>query len=219
MGTGKVVVQAFLQFRNLKFVYGIELSSGRYRSFLVLISFDDYSSLIRIAEEALFRLIELLGRDSFEVDHIPGVTLVVTEKLVGGSGEESRILKIECGNMLSIENIHFADIVMMETDLPQEIHQETCELLNQMHDEAMVLTYHDMNKIWISSSALCPLQQLEINRNLTDRFPTSWSVQRGHHFYLWKKVSPAMRSFHPSSHTDCSARSKFETKHLEMNAM
>ena len=31
MGTGKVVIQAFLQFRNLQYVYGVELSVGRYK--------------------------------------------------------------------------------------------------------------------------------------------------------------------------------------------
>ena len=31
MGTGKVLIQAFLQFRNLTLVYGIELSLGRYK--------------------------------------------------------------------------------------------------------------------------------------------------------------------------------------------
>lgn len=30
-GTGKVLLQAFLQFTNLQYVYGIELSSGRYQ--------------------------------------------------------------------------------------------------------------------------------------------------------------------------------------------
>lgn len=126
----------------------------------------------------------MLGRDSFEIDHSPGLTLVITEKSVASGG---RTLKIECGNMLKVCDIHQADIIMMETDLPQEIHQETCELLQQMHDDAMILTYHDMKKIWISSVPCC-LQQLDINKNLTDRFPTSWSVQRGHHFFLWKKV-------------------------------
>jgi hypothetical protein len=134
----------------------------------------------------LLNLVELLGRDSFEINHNPGVTLVITEKLIENSSA-GRTLKIECGNMLLIENIHEADIIMMETDLPAEIHQETCDLLSKMHDEAMVLTYHDMRKIWASGPSCC-LQQLEVNKNLTDRFPTSWSVQRGHHFYLWKKV-------------------------------
>ena len=147
----------------------------------------------RIAEEALLNLVELLGRDSFEINHIPGVTLVITEKLIGSSSDR-RTLKIECGNMLLIDNIHEADIIMMETDLPPEIHQETCELLSKMHDEAMALTYHDMRKIWALGST-CSLQQLEVNKNLTDRFPTSWSVQRGHHFYLWKKVGSLLLSF------------------------
>ena len=31
MGTAKILIQAFLQFRNLKYVYGIELSIGRYK--------------------------------------------------------------------------------------------------------------------------------------------------------------------------------------------
>jgi hypothetical protein len=31
MGTGKIAIQAFLQFRNLKYVYGVELSTGRYK--------------------------------------------------------------------------------------------------------------------------------------------------------------------------------------------
>lgn len=96
--------------------------------------------------------------------------------------------------MLLIDNIHEADIIMMETDLPPEIHQETCELLSKMHDGAMALTYHDMRKIWALGST-CSLQQLEVNKNLTDRFPTSWSVQRGHHFYLWKKVGSSLHSF------------------------
>ena len=31
MGTGKVAIQAFVQYRNLSYVYGVELSAGRYR--------------------------------------------------------------------------------------------------------------------------------------------------------------------------------------------
>lgn len=87
--------------------------------------------------------------------------------------------------MLLVDHIHLADIIMMETDLPSEIHRTTCELLCKMHDNAMILTYHDMKRIWALDKP-CYLQQLEINKCLTDRFPTSWSVQRGHHFFLWK---------------------------------
>jgi hypothetical protein len=31
MGTGKIPIQAFIQYRNLKYVYGVELSQGRYK--------------------------------------------------------------------------------------------------------------------------------------------------------------------------------------------
>lgn len=34
--------------------------------------------------------------------------------------------------------------------------------------------------------------QVDVNRPLSDRFPTSWSVNRGHHFFLWNKVLPPL---------------------------
>lgn len=35
-------------------------------------------------------------------------------------------------------------------------------------------------------------KQVEVNRSLSDRFPTSWSVHRGHHFFLWSKTLPSL---------------------------
>jgi hypothetical protein len=70
----------------------------------------------------------------------------------------------------------------------QEIQHALCLVLSRMHEGARTLTYHDIRKMWSSGSF--PFKQFEVNRCLTDRFPTSWSVQRGHHFFLWKKVGP-----------------------------
>ena len=56
-----------------------------------------------------------------------------------------------------------------------------------MHDNARILSYHDLFKIWPLPSF--HFKQLDINCSLADRFPTSWSVQRGHHFFLFKKYS------------------------------
>ncbi|CAM9445716.1 unnamed protein product [Pylaiella littoralis] len=39
-----------------------------------------------------------------------------------------------------------------------------------------------------------PFRQVEVNRSLSDRFPTSWSVHRGHHFFLWNKTLPALEA-------------------------
>lgn len=58
---------------------------------------------------------KLLGPDSFDIIHTPGVSLVINER-IGTSG--GRVLKIECGDMLLVDHIHLADIIMMETDLP-----------------------------------------------------------------------------------------------------
>ena len=112
-----------------------------------------------------------------------------------------RVLHLECGNMFDVKNINIADIVMLETDIPADILPDLHKLLGNMKPGARTLTYLDLRKTWMPSSTIStlsgcnigiqqlPFRQLEHNKNITDRFPTSWSVQRGHHFYLWSKVS------------------------------
>lgn len=100
---------------------------------------------------------------------------------------KERILHIECGDMFEIDNIEIADIVMLETDIPSETIPQLVDLLDNMHDGARTLTYLDLNKIW-TPDVMMPFIQLDINQYASDRYATSWSVQRGHHFYLWIKV-------------------------------
>lgn len=100
---------------------------------------------------------------------------------------KGRVLKLEFGNMFDVKDIHTADIVMLETDIPQELQADLCALLSNMKADSRTLTYLDLRKTWCSNSFF-PYRQLENNKNLSDRFPTSWSVQRGHHFYVWTKV-------------------------------
>ena len=104
------------------------------------------------------------------------------------NGRRKRILKLEFGNMFDVKNIQTADIVMLETDIPNELHRDLYHLLSSMKLDSRTLTYLDLRKTW-SGDIYFPFRQLEINRNLSDRFPTSWSVQRGHHFYVWNKVN------------------------------
>ena len=188
MGTGKILIQSFLQFRNLRYLYGIELSSGRYR----------------IAEEALLRLVQLLGSENFNIQINPGKFIVVRE-MVPNTDEDSdepceRVIHFECGNMFSINNIEIADIVMMETDFPSELNGDLFKLLTGMQEGARVLSYLDLRKTSNGLSSIRDpenlqfsnhFQQLDHNRHLSDRYPTSWSVQRGHHFFLWIKINPA----------------------------
>lgn len=184
MGTGKILLQAFLQFRNLRYIYGVELSAGRYQ----------------LAEEAALRMVELLGNENYHVHMSPGKFIMVTEAVrlasssdehvLSGREEEEyveRVLHFQCGNMFDLKEIDLADIVMMETDIPTDLYPNLQNLLGQMKEQARVLTYFDLRRIF--DCGQLPFQQLEANKNLSDRYPTSWSVQRGHHFYIWTKVS------------------------------
>mgnify|MGYP003385182685 CR=1 FL=1 len=101
MGTGKVAIQAFLQFRNLEYVYGVEISVGRYL----------------VAEAAVLCMVQLLGEESFNVDVIHGEHITISE-LVANNTEKGRSLRLQCGNMMEVTDINAADIIMMETDLP-----------------------------------------------------------------------------------------------------
>ena len=101
--------------------------------------------------------------------------------------KRGRTLKLEFGNMFDVKDIHTADIVMLETDIPADLQKDLCVLLSGMKLDSRTLTYLDLRKTW-SPNVFFPYRQLENNKNLSDRFPTSWSVQRGHHFYVWNKV-------------------------------
>ena len=109
---------------------------------------------------------------------------------------KGRVLHLVCGNMFDhVKNIAIADIVMLETDIPADNLPDLNELLAGMKEGSRTLTYLDLRKIWTTSSSTTasvmpfPFRQLEQNKQLSDRFPTSWSVQRGHHFFLWCKDS------------------------------
>lgn len=173
MGTGKIAIQAFLQFRNLEYVYGVELSEGRYQ----------------VAEEAVLRMASLLGVHSFHIQRSPGNFIILMEKGEGQSEEKCRVLHLERGNLFDTLNMELADVVMLETDIPSSTYPQLCHFLNQMHVGARTLSYLDLRNIW--SFAPFNFQQLERNKHLSDRYPTSWSVQRGHHFFIWGKVSMA----------------------------
>jgi hypothetical protein len=107
-----------------------------------------------------------------------------------------RVLHFQCGNMFDVQNIKTADIVMMETDIPADCHGRLLDLLSQTRPGTRFLTYLDLRRLW--ANARLTFRQLEVNRHQADRYPTSWSVQRGHHFYLWTRVSGGSVILFPS---------------------
>ncbi|CAM9569065.1 unnamed protein product, partial [Ectocarpus fasciculatus] len=168
MGIGKVVMQAFLQFRNLVYVYGVELSHGRFK----------------IAEEAALRMMPDVTVGLHDGEGENGSSCAAA---AGSSNSRKRVLHMVQGDLLDTPHIHCADIVMLETDFPPEMHDDLCAILSKMKRGSRTLTYLDMKKLYGEFKSPV-FSQLEINKAPTDRYPTSWSMQRGHRFYLWRKV-------------------------------
>jgi hypothetical protein len=162
----------------------------------VFLHVSNSSCFIRLAEEAAIKMVQLLGSENYNIQCNPGKFIIITEavRLPPGSSSNNtedvqfseRVLHFQCGNMFDISNIDTADIVMMETDIPTDLHPNLHRLISSLKEGSRVLTYLDLRRL----NEITPLaiKQLDINRNLSDRYPTSWSVQRGHHFFLWQKV-------------------------------
>lgn len=211
MGTGKIAIQSFLQYLNLKYVFGIELSKNRYE----------------IAEIALLNMVYLLGKENFLIERKEGEYIIVKElkksKFKADNNTEEninknennilRVIHFQCGNLFSLKSLEFADIVMMETDIPKELYPNLYILLQTMKEKSRILSYIDFTALYQERKEMslnstnnfnqCPnnfsyylfdFEQLNENKSLGDRYSTSWSVQRGHHFYLWKKLRTSNES-------------------------
>ena len=206
-GTGKVALQAFLQFPNLKRVYGVELSLARFH----------------VAERALLALAARDDCDAHVTRREPGSSIEVTSA--------DRTLIVEHGNLMRTRDVGDASvaarkinpcvastawrsrrnsrsaiadtfpdaidatrkkmtprrsIVMLETEVPADTFGE--RLLDACKEGCRLLTYLDLRRVWRLPGQPFPFRQLEANRSFADRYPTSWSVQRGHHLFLWVKV-------------------------------
>jgi hypothetical protein len=139
MGTGKVVLQVFMQCPHLKYVYGVELSHARFR----------------IAESAALKMVEAgncgpfhggdhqvhdtynattaadgagLGHSSslprvrFHVEeHVRNRSLRVWDRAhVDPHTGKPRELHLEWNNLLEVEHLNAADFVLLETDIPMD---------------------------------------------------------------------------------------------------
>ena len=126
MGTGKVALQAFLQFSNLKRVFGVELSAARFR----------------IAEKALLNLLMMYPNKYVLQRHVTGKFLSVRAL------ETSQVLEVACGNLMHIDDIQEADIVMLETEVSPEVFGQFSGMLNRAKEGSRLLTYLDLRKVW-----------------------------------------------------------------------
>ena len=169
MGTGKLVIQAFLEHPNLEAVFGVELAPSRYA----------------IAEVALSRFAETTPpagcRYLIDVElSEPGVRIVVVEEAAGEPGaatsemlsgvavesenemrEENatlsprarrRTIEFRCGDLFDCtdEELAEAQVVVLETCFPAACFGPLASLLlrRAVHPECRVVLYHDLRSLW-----------------------------------------------------------------------
>lgn len=166
MGTGKLAMQAFLQFINIERVVGVEICRSRYN----------------IGEEALHRL----------QSHYPAeFTVTACEKgnLCILSGRHGRRLEFYCADMFDMTKLHVwdADIIILQTNMHSQVYDLLCHTLARMKKNCRILSYLNLATLY-PEGGIFPFQQLPVNRCISDRFCTTWSTNRGFHFFLWKKV-------------------------------
>lgn len=159
MGTGKMALQAFLMYDNLKTVVGVELSPSRYT----------------IGETALRRFVACCPSRFIIASWTRG------HEIVMAAGD--RRLVFRRGNLFEEPDVVAADIVVLETDLPPVVHPQVCHLISRLRAGTRLLTYLNIRNLW--TLPVFPLRRMAANRSSNDRFLTSWSFTHGHRFFLW----------------------------------
>ena len=173
MGTGKLVMQAFLEYPNLEALLGVELASSRYA----------------IAEVALSRFAETTppaGRRYFVDTKVsePGVRIVVVEEATGepeaaaveecsGAAVEEvrgaamlrprlrrRTIEFRCGDLFDCtdDELAVAQVVVLETCFPAACFGPLASLLlgRTVHPECRVVLYHDLRSLWAALPPTAP---------------------------------------------------------------
>ena len=170
MGLGKVCIQVFVQFPHLKLVYGVELSRARYEA---------------AAENA--RLLARMWPEAFAVCRDTPEAITVQRRLPNDG--VFRSMQLRHGSLLSCTHASNADVVLLETEVPKESIPSLCGLLASLKPQCTVLSYMDLRRHWADEAGACPLRQKDYNVSNADRFETSWSVKRGHHFFIWERLT------------------------------
>jgi len=175
MGCGKLILQAFEEFPALEKVVGVELASSRYD-----LAHSNFNAFVKCTPGVKIDK-KLSNKNRMVVEW--------THETKSGK-PKTRVMEIERGNMWARTDAFEADIVVMETQIPETSHQTLCNFLFGMKSGARLLTYENVENLYAqqrSSFAIpCPFDRLPNNDN-EDRFFTSWAQKRGHHFHLWQR--------------------------------
>eukprot|EP00475_Leptophrys_vorax_P039614 TRINITY_DN7182_c0_g2_i1.p1 TRINITY_DN7182_c0_g2~~TRINITY_DN7182_c0_g2_i1.p1 ORF type:complete len:1432 (-),score=401.37 TRINITY_DN7182_c0_g2_i1:62-4357(-) len=177
MGLGKLAMQAWLMHKNLKYTLGVELARTRYA----------------LGEEACLRMVKKFPHEYkllFHEKMDPKRLRIAIEDSLG------RVLEFRKQDLFLVKDELekgglCADIIITETHFPEATVIKLCKHLNGMKKGARLLTYENLHECYANEIVGIPMpfKQLEVNVSEEDRFPTTWSTVRGHHFYLWEKLT------------------------------
>lgn len=203
-GLGKLAIQAFFQFSNITKVEGIEFSEGRYKESERALT--DLTKLLpsvcHVKSTQHCCYLELIcSYCGWPPSQETEEKTECAEKMCGAFDEKgtsvvhrgrTRTINFEHKDLFLLEShrVHEADIIILETDIPVNKHRALFHMLSAMRSGARLLTYIDLSLAWGAFGDVygrLPYEQLPINIPLSDRFATTWSPERGHHFFLWRK--------------------------------
>jgi hypothetical protein len=169
MGTGKIALQAWLQYENLKKVVGIELAESRYM----------------VGEIALLDLVARFP-DILELrSHTSG--LEITIAAVG------RTLSFRMGDMLLVPTAELmeAEVIFMEVVLPHFLYAGVTRcMIDKLANGSRIMMFDDLRKVWVADATdgrSCPFHRIKANESVNDRFSTSFGREYGTHLHLYER--------------------------------
>jgi len=163
MGLGKLLLQVYLQFPNIRSCVGVELSPNRYF----------------LGRDALRNLVKLSNGDYVLVEE--------SDKNIIIKDKDERTLEFREQNLFDAhEGLDLSDIIILETHFPQNVWDRLENYIRGMKKGARLLTYENLHNVY-ANKGKSPFDQIPINEAANDRFYTTWSPRRGHHFYCWTR--------------------------------
>merc|ERR1719204_443662 len=145
--------------------YDINLRTDKYQKF-------DYHAIV-----------VGLSDDKVTVQYQDHRTLEVNRTYVFVPGTE-RTCEIWKGSLFDYPGAWDADMCILETDFPIEMHKELITSMSKTPIGCTFLTYHDLKKL--DEFKPDEFRQLDVNIYDSDRYLTSWS--QGWRFYCWEHV-------------------------------
>jgi len=161
----KIVESPFLPKRDFKLGESVIAYNKKFRKEKNE-KFDYKATVVGFAGDKI--VVRYGGKRTFKVDL----------KLVFEPGTE-RICEIWQGSLFDYPGAWNADICILETDFPAEMHNELITCMTKTPIGCTFLTYHDLKKL--EDFKYEKLRQLDVNVYDSDRYLTSWS--QGWRFY------------------------------------